>query len=101
MRKLSRLILVCCTAVGLGAARLHAAVIQVAAGEVVVNPGNKKCSLREAIKNANAGGDSSGGDCTAGDPGLDTLILSDTSIYDLPDVADTDPDFGLSGLPAI
>jgi hypothetical protein len=100
MPKLSRLVLVCCTALGLGAARLDAAVIHVAAGEVVVNPGNKKCSLREAIRNANAGGDSSGGDCTAGDPGLDTLILS-TSIYDLPDVADTNPDFGLSGLPAI
>lgn len=101
MRKLSRLVLVCCTALGLGAARLDAAVIQVAAGEVVVNPNNKKCSLREAINNANAGGDTSGGDCTPGDPGLDTLILAATSIYDLPDVADTNALFGLSGLPAI
>ena len=36
------------------------------------------CSLREAINNANAGGDTSGGDCVAGDAGADTVVLTAT-----------------------
>jgi CSLREA domain-containing protein len=58
------LLLACCAAFGLGAARADAAMIHVAPGEVVVNAGNGRCSLREAINNANAGSDTSGGDCT-------------------------------------
>lgn len=35
-----------------------------------------KCSLREAINNANANADTTGGDCAAGTPGADTVDLS-------------------------
>jgi CSLREA domain-containing protein len=37
--------------------------------------GNKFCTLREAINNANAKSDTSGGDCTAG-TGTDTIVFS-------------------------
>jgi hypothetical protein len=84
----------------LAAARVDAAMIHVDAGEVVVNPGNHRCSLREAINNANAGGDTSGGDCTPGDAGPDQVILA-RGIYNLPDIAASSAIYGESGLPAI
>jgi hypothetical protein len=101
MHRVWCLVLAMCIALGLGGTRVDAATIFVATGEVIVNPGNNKCSLREAINNANAGGDTSGGDCTPGDPGADEIVLAPGSIYNLPDVAHTSADFGLSGLPAI
>jgi len=99
MRRASSLALVYSLALALGATRADAALIHVAAGEVIVDPGNGLCSLREAIDNANAGGDTSGGDCTPGDPGPNRVILASNSTYDLPDAADNTS--GLSGLPAI
>jgi len=63
----------------------QAATINVAAGEVLLAPGNGKCSLREALLNAEAGGDVSGNDCTAGSAGSDTISLAAGSIYVLPD----------------
>jgi len=52
-----------------------------------------KCSLREAIDNANANVDTTGGDCVAGTPGADTLDLSSLSgaitlTSDLPTIGD-------------
>jgi len=38
-----------------------------------------KCSLREAIANANANADTTGGDCAAGSAGADTIDLSSLS----------------------
>jgi uncharacterized repeat protein (TIGR01451 family)/CSLREA domain-containing protein len=38
-----------------------------------------QCSLREAIQNANANGDTTGGDCAAGSVGADTIDLSSLS----------------------
>jgi uncharacterized repeat protein (TIGR01451 family)/CSLREA domain-containing protein len=38
-----------------------------------------QCSLREAIGNANANGDTTGGDCAAGSAGADTIDLSSVS----------------------
>jgi len=101
MHKASCLALVCCTALGFGAARVDAATIHVAPGEVVVAAGNGRCSLREAINNANAGGDTSGGDCVPGGAGSDDIILATGSTYTLLDFADSSVQFGLSGLPAI
>jgi hypothetical protein len=75
--------------------------INVAAGEVLVDAGNGRCSLREAIANANAGTDVSGGDCTAGTGGPDSISLAAGSIYNLPDIATSHADYGDSGLPAI
>jgi hypothetical protein len=56
-----------------------------------------RCSLREAINNANSDSDTTGGDCASGDEGLDTIEL-------LTDIALTavDNDFdGANGLPLI
>jgi predicted outer membrane repeat protein len=63
----------------------HAATINVASSEVLLTPGNGKCSLREAILNAEGGTDVSAGDCTAGTSGNDTISLAANSIYVLPD----------------
>ena len=89
------------TALGFGAARVDAATIQVAPGEVVVDPGNGRCSLREAINNANAGSDTSGGDCLAWDAGADDIVLGSGATYTLFDFAASSVVFGQSGLPAI
>ena len=74
-----------------------AATLTVAPGEVVV-AGNGLCSLREAIHNANAGGQVDNTDCVAGTAGLDTLELAAGSTYTLPDA---DPASLDSGLPLL
>ncbi len=38
--------------------------------------GDAKCTLREAINNANAGSDATGGDCMAGTAGVDTIVFA-------------------------
>lgn len=101
MGKAGYLALACWTALEFGAARVDAATINVAAGEVVVDPGNGRCSLREAINNANAGSDTSGGDCVAGDAGADDIVLAAGATYTLLDVAASSAFYGQSGLPAI
>lgn len=73
---------------------LRAAVIPVAPGEVVV-AGNAVCSLREAMHNANTGGQVDNTDCVAGTGGLDTLELAAGSTYTLPDADAADPYTGL------
>jgi CSLREA domain-containing protein len=56
-----------------------------AATTITVNTTNDEsmtdgvCSLREAINNANANSDTTGGDCAAGTPGADTIDLSSVS----------------------
>jgi hypothetical protein len=73
-----------------------AATLNVAAGAVAVaNDGI--CSLREAIKNANANAQVDNTDCPAGS-GTDTLQLAAASTYTL---LDADPDDPLNGLPTI
>jgi predicted outer membrane repeat protein len=72
-------------AVGLVPLPSQAATINVAPGEVLLSPGNGKCSLREAILNAEGGADFSGGDCVPGSAGNDTIALAANSIYVLPD----------------
>ena len=37
--------------------------------------GDTQCTLREALNNANSNSDTSGGDCTAGVAGLDTIVF--------------------------
>jgi len=76
---------------------LWASTIAVAAGEVVV-AGNGVCSLREAIHNANTGGQVDNTDCSAGTAGLDTLELAAGSTYTLPDADSADP---FTGLPEV
>jgi hypothetical protein len=71
-------------AMGIFAFPAQAAVITVAAGEVAVNAGNGICSLREAMRNAEADSDSSSGDCSAGS-GADTIVLAAGSTYTLSD----------------
>lgn len=80
----------------------HAATINVAPGEVDLNPGNGLCSLLEAVLNANRlNGDSSNGDCALGNPsGLDIVELAANNTYTLIDRFDTDSS-GDSGLPRI
>jgi hypothetical protein len=63
----------------------QAATINVAPGEVLLAPGNGKCSLREAILNVEKDTDLSGGDCPAGSAGADTISLAPGSTYSLPD----------------
>jgi len=46
-----------------------------------VTPSNGECTLREAINNANANADTTGNDCVAGTPGLDTVQLPSGVIY--------------------
>jgi predicted outer membrane repeat protein len=79
----------------------YAATIDVAAGEVALSPGNGKCSLREAILNAEAGGDVSGGDCAAGTAGVDVISLAAGSTYVLPDQDPNHADNEVNGLPEI
>ncbi|CAN5185272.1 hypothetical protein BH11PSE11_BH11PSE11_19530 [soil metagenome] len=67
---------------------VQAATITVAAGAVAIAPGNGVCSLREAINNAELQSDASGGDCVAGTPGPNTIVLAANSVYT---ILDTDP----------
>ena len=71
--------------VGLVTFPSQAATITVAAGEVLLAPANGKCSLREALLNAEGGADFSGNDCVAGTAGSDTISLAANSTYALPD----------------
>ena len=55
----------------------------VAAAIIIVNtaadnatPGDGDCTLREAINNANSGGDTTGGDCVPGTVGLDQISFT-------------------------
>jgi len=66
----------------LAGAPSFAATITVAPGEVAVDAGNGRCSLREAILNAESDSDESGGDCVAG-AGADTIELAAGSTYTL------------------
>ncbi|MEM7584753.1 MAG: DUF11 domain-containing protein, partial [Acidobacteriota bacterium] len=69
------------------------AVIEVTGfGDVVATDG--VCTLREALTNANANGETTGGDCTAG-TGDDTVMLP-AGVYSLT-IAGTDDDGNLSG----
>ena len=79
----------------------QAATIDVAAGEVAVSPANGKCSLREAILNAEAGGQTSGGDCVAGSGGEDIISLAAGSTYVLSDQDPNHIDGEVNGLPEI
>jgi uncharacterized repeat protein (TIGR02543 family) len=78
----------------------QAATINVAAGEVIVSPGNGKCSLREAILNAESGNDTSGGDCAAGSAGGDIISLA-FGTYVLSDQDPNHIDGEVNGLPEI
>ncbi len=84
----------------LSGAPLHAATITVASGEVNIAD-NGKCSLIEAIANAN---DTTNGrpydDCAAGAPaGADLISLPSSSVFSIEDVNSIF--YGYSGLPAI
>jgi hypothetical protein len=59
---------------------VHAAVIWAEPTDTSVDPGNGICSLAEAIRNANADADSSGGDCAAGS-GPDVIELEPDAAY--------------------
>jgi uncharacterized repeat protein (TIGR02543 family) len=87
--------------VGVVTSPSQAATIAVAAGEVAVNPGNGTCSLREAILNAEAGGQTSGGDCAAGEAGPNIISLAAGSTYTLPDQDPHHADGEVNGLPEI
>ncbi|MCP3981302.1 MAG: hypothetical protein GY716_18530 [bacterium] len=58
-------------------ASASAAVISVTDPADAVVPADGRCTLREAIDNANlaGGGDTTAGDCAAGDPGADTVEI--------------------------
>lgn len=93
-------------AAGLVTLPSQAATITVAPSEVLLAPANGKCSLREALLNAEAGADVSGNDCTAGSAGADTISLAANSTYVLPnrDPYPLDPllnDQETSGLPEL
>lgn len=76
------------------------ATINVAPGEVAVTV-NGNCSLREALANAEAGMDTSGGDCAAGTAGADTVVLAAASTYTVPNTLVVHSDYGNTGLPQI
>ncbi len=99
--KKATLLAVLAFVVGVVTVPSRAATITVAAGEVVVNPGNGKCSLREAILNAEAGGDTSLGDCVAGSAGADIISLAAGSTYVLSDQDPNNLDGEVNGLPEI
>lgn len=82
------------------AAAAEGATIPVDDGFVAV-AADAKCSLREAIANANAGSDTTGGECVAGTGGPDTVELATDGTYTITDVDNTDPKFGANGLPII
>jgi len=88
--------------VGVSTLPAQAAVINVAAGAVAV-ANNGICSLHEAIRNAEADADTSGGDCATGS-GADTIELAAGSTYALT-VPYTQAQLGTndnnSGLPGI
>src|SRR5262249_5812513 len=66
----------------------YAATIVVNTTDDNANGGEGKCTLREAINNANADGDTSNGDCTAGD-GYDTITFQISGTITLSSVLPT------------
>src|SRR5262245_34896773 len=54
----------------------YAATITVSSTADDATAGNGQCTLREAINNANAAGDTTGGDCVAGTTGTNTINFS-------------------------
>jgi uncharacterized repeat protein (TIGR01451 family)/CSLREA domain-containing protein len=93
------LLLTLALAMGTGSARLA-----YAATTITVNTTSDEqvtdglCSLREAVNNANANTDMTGGDCVAGSPGADTIdmsSLSGTILLSIPN------EFGRNTLPTI
>ncbi|GIK57640.1 MAG: hypothetical protein BroJett015_33030 [Chloroflexota bacterium] len=58
------------------ARQVHAAIIIVDSAADNLTAGDNLCTLREAIMNANAGGDTSSGDCIAGVVGADTITFA-------------------------
>jgi len=81
MKKRTMQLAVFAVFIGVSTLPAQAAVINVAAGEVAV-ANNGICSLHEAIRNAEADADTSGGDCAAGS-GADTIVLATGSTYTL------------------
>jgi hypothetical protein len=75
------------------------AVIPVTTTDPAANPGDTFCSLIEALENANADSDTSGGDCPAG-AGPDTIELGVGDVYTLTAVYSTTA-AGPNGLPAV
>ena len=78
----------------------QAATITVAPGAVAAVSGDHTCSLIEAIQNAEAHSDTSGGDCVAGTVGSNTIVLAANSIYSLTAAYSPMLDH-LAGLPTI
>ncbi|MFT7581152.1 MAG: hypothetical protein ACI9MR_002826, partial [Myxococcota bacterium] len=88
----------CVLTLCLSASDANASDITVDTTDAVAAVGNGSCSLREALMNANADMDLTGGDCAAG-AGPDTVILQLGATYTF-----TGPDnwwFGPNALPAI
>ena len=76
-------------------------VIVVTTTNPAANPGDGFCSLIEAINNANADADTSGGDCPAGS-GPDTVHLAAAATYALATVNNsTDGDNGLPSITSV
>src|SRR6185436_9217401 len=101
MKKLPQLVAFVALA-GVSLLPAWAATINVAAG--LVNPSGSQCSLIEAMKNANAHSDVSGGHCTAGSAGSNTIILASSSTYTITQAytqVETGTNDTESGLPAI
>ena len=61
---------------------VYAASISVNSTADNLTAGDGQCTLREAVTNANAGSDTTNGDCTAG-TGADTISLDATGPYTL------------------
>ncbi|MBI3242449.1 MAG: hypothetical protein HYZ49_09170 [Chloroflexi bacterium] len=80
--------------------RAYAAAINVTTTNPNVNIGDGQCSLIEAINEANTTG-GSGGDCTAGSAGADTIELGAGATYTLTGVDNSYADKGDNGLPVI
>jgi CSLREA domain-containing protein len=62
--------------VSLGQQPVRAATITVNSTADNMTAQDAQCTLREAIANVNAGGDTSGGDCTAGTGSDDTIVFN-------------------------
>ncbi len=64
------------TALMLSAMPAYAAGITVDTNADNASPGDGVCTLREAVKNANLGGDTTGTDCISGSAGADTITFT-------------------------
>ena len=76
-----------------GPSPVHAATITVNSADDTTVAGNGDCTLREAINNAEADSDTTGGDCEAG-TGVDVIVFDGvtdiTLTANLPDIDDAD-----------